>query len=160
MIPKDTLFIDVTKIESSANRYTFVWKKAINKNMAKMMSNISDFMLKCEIDFGIKIIYKDEIKIYRLKKLLKKLKKISKESNITFVHRKGKKKTMIQKSIEQLNNYIDRLKKYTKDLHIIGERNSYSKTDNDATFMRMKEEHMKNGQLKPAYNIQFDVDSK
>ncbi len=109
-------------IDLSANRYTFVWKKSINKNMAKMMNNISDFILKCEIDFGIKIIYKYKIKIYHLKKFLKKLKKISKESNITFVHRKGKKK-----SIEQLNNYIDRLKKYTKDLHIMGERNSYSK---------------------------------
>lgn len=67
---------------------------------------------------------------------------------------------MVQKSIEQLNNYIDRLKKHTKDLHIMGEQNSYSKTDNDATFMRMKEDHMKNGQLKPAYNIQFVVDSE
>ncbi|WP_330404995.1 transposase [Clostridioides difficile] len=111
--------------------------------------------MKCEIDFGIKIIYKDKIKIYHLKKLLKKLRKISKELNIVFVHEKGKKK-----SIEQLNNYIDRLKKYTKDLHIMGERNSYSKTDNDATFMRMKEDHMKNGQLKSAYNIQFGVDSE
>ncbi|MFN1991531.1 hypothetical protein ACK2FM_17595 [Clostridioides difficile] len=40
----------------------------------------------------------------------------------------------------------------------MGERNSCSKTDNDETFMRMKEDHMKNGQLKPAYNIQFGVD--
>lgn len=123
--------------------------------MAKMMNNISDFILKCEIDFGIKIIYKDKIKIHHLRKLLKKVKKISKESNITFVHGKGK-----NKSIEQLNDCIDRLKKYTKDLHIMSERNSYSKTDNDATFMRMKEDHMKNGQLKPAYNIQFGVDSE
>ncbi|WP_413926710.1 hypothetical protein [Clostridioides sp. ZZV14-5902] len=117
----DTLFIDGTKIESSANRYTFVCKKAINKNIAKMMSNISDFILKCEIDFGIKVIYRNKIKIYHLKKLLKKLKKISKELNITFVHGKGKKKSLVQKSIEQLDNYIDRLKKYTKDLHIMGE---------------------------------------
>ncbi|HCQ5936271.1 TPA: transposase, partial [Clostridioides difficile] len=136
-ISKDALFIDGTKIESSANRYTFVWKKSINKNMVKMMNDISDFILKCEIDFGIKIIYRNKIKIYHLKKLLKKLKKISKESNITFVHGKGKKKSIVQKSIEKLNNYIDRLKKYIKDLYVMGERNSYSKTDNDATFMRM-----------------------
>lgn len=37
----------------------------------------------------------------------------------------------------------------------MGDRNSYSKTDHDATFMRMKEDHMLNGQLKPAHNIQF-----
>lgn len=42
----------------------------------------------------------------------------------------------------------------------MGKRNSYSKTDHDATFMRMKEDAMKNGQLKPAYNIQFGVDSE
>ncbi|HBF2788047.1 TPA: transposase [Clostridioides difficile] len=60
---------------------------------------------------------------------------------------------ILKKFIEKLNNYIDRLKKYTKDLCIMGERNSYSKTDNDATFMRMKEDHMENGQLKPAYRI-------
>ncbi|PBD85636.1 transposase [Clostridioides difficile] len=52
------------------------------------------------------------------------------------------------------------MEKYTKDLHIMGERNSYSKTDNDVTFMRMKKDHMKNRQLKPAYNIQFGVDSE
>lgn len=63
-ISKDTIFIDGTKIESSANRYTFVWKKAVNKNMAKMVNNISDFILKCEIDVGIKIVYEDKIKIY------------------------------------------------------------------------------------------------
>lgn len=99
----DILFIDSIKIESSANRYTFVWKKAINKNIAKMMSNISYFMLKCEIDFGIKIICKDKIKIHHLKKLLKKLEKIS---NITFVHGKVKKK-----SIEQIYRTIKYLYK-------------------------------------------------
>lgn len=159
-ISKDTLFIDGSKIESAANRYTFVWRKSIEKNMPKVLNNIPNFVLKCEKDFGIKVIYKGEVKIYHLKKLLKKLKKIVKENGIVFVHGKGNKKTLIQKSVEELCSYIDRLKKYTKDLHIMGERNSYSKTDNDATFMRMKEDHMKNGQLKPAYNIQLGVDSE
>ena len=159
-ISKDTLFIDGTKIESAANRYTFVWKKTVDKNMNKMLDGISDFVSKCENDFGIKIIYKDKIKMYHLKKLMKKLKKIKKEEGIIFVHGKGKRKTVIQRVIEKLSNYIDRLKNYTKSLHIMGERNSYSKTDKDATFMRMKEDHMKNGQLKPGYNIQFGVDSE
>lgn len=55
---------------------------------------------------------------------------------------------------------IDKIKEYTKKLHICGERNSYSKTDPDATFMRMKEDAMLNGQLKPAYNIQHGIDSE
>lgn len=128
--------------------------------MSKMLKEIPDFVLKCEHDFGIKIIYQNKIKKHHLKKLFKKLKNIVTEEGIVFVHRKGKRKTPIQKSIEKLSNYIDRLKKYIKDLYIMGGRNSYSKTDNDATFMRMKEDHMKNGQLKPGYNIQFGVDSE
>ena len=105
-------------------------------------------------------IYKNKIKKYHLKKLLKKLKRLSIKENIVFVHGKGRRKSLIQKAIEKLNEYINRLKKYTKDLYIMGQRNSYSKTDKDATFMRMKEDHMRNGQLKPAYNVQFGVDSE
>ena len=60
---------------------------------------------------------------------------------------------LLYKAIEKLNEYINRLKKYTKDLYIMGQRNSYSKTDKDAIFMRMKEDHMRNGQLKTAYNV-------
>ena len=56
---------------------------------------------------------------------------------------------------------LSKVKKCEKDLEIMGEtRNSYSKTDKDATFMRMKEDHMDNGQLKPAYNLQIAVNSE
>lgn len=72
------------------------------------------------------------------------IEKIVKEENITFVEGKGKRKCKLQKSIESLKEYLQRFKKYTKDLHIIGEHNSYSKTDNDAIFMKLKEDHMKN----------------
>lgn len=53
-----------------------------------------------------------------------------------------------------MEEWLNKLNKYEEHLNILGERNSYSKTDNDATFMRLKDDHMKNGQLKPAYNIQ------
>ena len=69
-------------------------------------------------------------------------------------------KTQLRKSLEQLDRYLEKLKEYTKKLYTLGDRNSYSKTDPDATFMRMKEDAMLNGQLKPAYNIQHGVDSE
>ncbi|TQQ83131.1 IS1182 family transposase [Peptacetobacter hominis] len=155
----ETLYIDGTKIESAANRYTFVWKKTVNKNFKKLMDKISDFVKKCEELFEIKVVYNNEIKIKHLKKLFKRLKKLSIDKEIEFVHGKGRRKTQIQKCIETLSSYIDRLKTYNKHLMKLGNRNSYSKTDNDATFMRMKEDHMKNGQLKPAYNLEIAVDS-
>ena len=61
--------------------------------------------------------------------------------------------------METLDSYINRLKDYTKKLHICGDRNSFSKTDYEATFMRMKGDAMKNGQLKPAYNLQYGVEA-
>lgn len=95
-----------------------------------------------------------------VKRLRKKLYALKQEENIVFVHGIGKRKTQLQKSIETLEDYLDHLKGYTKKLHICGKRNSYSKTDPDATFMRMKEDAMGNGQLKPAFNLQHGVDSE
>jgi hypothetical protein len=85
---------------------------------------------------------------------------LKEEENIVFVHGCGKRKTPLQRSIEKLEEYLNKLKEYTKKIHICGERNSYSKTDHDATFMRMKEDAMGNGQLKAGYNVQHGVDSE
>lgn len=159
-ISLQNLFIDGTKLESAANKYTFVWKKTVTKNIQKLMDKIAKAFQEAEADFGIKIIYENQIKLYHVKKLWKKLKQLQSEEAITFVHGSGKRKSCLQKHVEQLKEYRTRLKKYTQYLHTLGERNSFSKTDPDATFMRMKEDAMKNGQLKPAYNIQFGVDSE
>lgn len=88
------------------------------------------------------------------------LQKIKKKEGIVFVYGTGKRKTVSQKSIETLESYIEKLKEYTKKLYICGERNSYVKIDQDATFMRMKEDSMRNEQLKPAYNLQHGVDAE
>ena len=65
-----------------------------------------------------------------------------KSENVVFVHGIGKRKTPLQKSIESLEEYLSKLTEYNQKIHICGERNSYSKTDFDATFMRMKEDSM------------------
>lgn len=154
------IFIDGTKLEAAANKYTFVWKKSVTKNQQKLMDKIPALFQEIEELFGIKFIYANLIKQHHLKKLWKKLKKLQTEEGITFVHGIGKRKSLLQKKMEQLDEYISKLKKYNRYLHIAGNRNSFSKTDYDATFMRMKEDAMKNGQLKPAYNIQFGIDSE
>ena len=94
------------------------------------------------------------------KKLRKKLYALKQSEKAVFVHGIGKRKTPLQKSIETLEEYLSRLKKYNHQIHICGRRNSYSKTDQDTTFMRMKGDAMGNGQLKPAYNLQHGVDSE
>ena len=155
-----TIFIDGTKIESAANKYTFVWKRAITKNQARLYTKLSSFVAECEELYGIRTVYHDQISIHTLKRLKKQLCRVKVQEGIVFVHGIGRRKTQLQKSLEQLNQYLEKLKEYTKKLYTLGDRNSYSKTDPDATFMRMKEDAMLNGQLKPAYNIQHGVDSE
>lgn len=159
-ISGEDIFIDGTKIEAYANKYTFVWKKAVTKNQAKLFVKIADFVAECETLYDIKMIYNNTVKIKHLKKLRKKLYALKDDEGITFVHGIGKRKSQLQKSMETLEEYLSKLKEYTAKIHICGTRNSYSKTDNDATFMRMKEDAMGNGQLKPAYNLQHGVDSE
>ena len=159
-ISGETIFIDGTKIEASTNKYTFVWKKAVTKNQAKLLQKLADFVAECEQLYGIKIVYGNTVKIKHMKRLRKKLYALKETQNAAFVHGIGKRKPPLQKSIETLENYLSRLKKYNQQIHICGKRNSYSKTDHDATFMRMKEDAMGNGQLKPAYNLQHGVDSE
>lgn len=155
-----TIFIDGTKIESCANKYTFVWKKSVTKHQNRLFGKIIAFIEECEALYGIKVVYNGKATLHTMKRLRKKLYQIKEEEQITFVYGIGHRKSQLQKSIEALEGYISKLKAYTKHLHVCGERNSYSKTDPDATFMRLKEDAMLNGQLKPAYNLQHGVDAQ
>ena len=155
-----TIFIDGTKIESAANKYTFIWKKAVTKNQAKLFDQIPALVEECETLYGLRIVHNGNVSLHTLKRLRKKLYRIRQEEGIVFVHGTGRRKTRLQKSIETLETYIAKLKEYSKKLSVCGDRNSYSKTDPDATFMRLKEDAMLNGQLKPAYNLQHGVDSE
>ena len=159
-ISGENIFVDGTKIESCANKYTFVWKKAVTKNLARLLENIAVLVQSCEEEYGIKIIYGNEVHLKHVKRLRRKLYVLKKQEKVVFVHGIGKRKHPIQKSIELLEKYMNKLKEYTQKLYKCGKRNSYSKTDEDATFMRLKEDAMLNGQLKPAYNLQHGVDSE
>jgi transposase len=159
-ISGDGIFIDGTKIEACANKYTFVWKKAVTKSLEKLLIKLADLIAECEETFGIKVAYQNQVKMKHVKKLRKKLYALKKEESIEFVHGCGKRKTPLQRSIESVEEYLNKLKEYTQKIHICGDRNSYSKTDTDSTFMRMKEDAMGNGQLKPGFNLQHGVDSE
>ena len=94
----------------------------------------------------------------RLSSLKKRLEK--QKAEIAVVQGSGQRKSEAQKRWETLDCLRQRWENYEQSLEIMGGRNSCSKTDPDATFMRMKEDHMRNGQLKPGYNIQIAVNSE
>ena len=155
------IFIDGTKIEANANRYSFVWKKSIDKfeyklqeKTSKLLDSISsEFKISCTTD-------NDKIAVSEAKEVLEQLNSLKIEQGIEFVFGKGKRKSKLQKFTEELLHFIDKQSEYDNYNAIFNERNSFSKTDHDATFMHMKEDHMKNGQLKPAYNIQIGVEGE
>ena len=65
-----------------------------------------------------------------------------------------------RKQLKELEGHRDKLQEYDNHLKTLQERNSYSKTDKDATFMRMKEDAMRNGQTKPGYNLQIGTENQ
>lgn len=153
-----SVFIDGTKVEANANRYSFVWKKSTQKNEAKMQEKMKSELPKLAAQFSLRFYVREKIRAKDLKKLRKHLYAL--KGNEEFVQGKGKRKTSLQKAIEAVEEYLARQKKFDDYNHSFGDRNSFSKTDRDATFMRMKEDHMKNGQLKPGYNVTLAVDAE
>ena len=149
----EAAFIDGTKIEANANKYSFVWKKTTVKNAEKLLKKIHEELPSKLKDVSIRFHVPEKIAVRQLKKLRKKIHARIEADGIEFVSGKGKRKTPIQRLSELVDQWLAKLKQYTNDIHICGKRNSYSKTDHDATFMHMKEDHMKNGQLKPGYNV-------
>src|SRR5699024_5782434 len=136
------VFIDGTKLESCAGRYTFVWRKTVEKQLAQVKEKLRSMT-------GLS----DSETVRR---------KLEKEAEtIQFVEGKGKRKSQAQRDWEAQKGLLERWERYEEMRATLGEgRNSYSKTDPDATFMRMKEDHMRNGQLKPGYNVQIAVNSE
>jgi hypothetical protein len=153
-------FIDGTKLEAYAGRYTFVWKKSVGKHETRMQEKMKAELPVLAKGLGLRFWVGEKIRAKDLKKLRKRLKAQQSRDRIEFVYGRGTRKTGLQKAIEQVEEYLARQKKYDDYNHSFGDRNSFSKTDRDATFMRMKEDHMRNGQLKPAYNAIIGVDSE
>lgn len=150
---KSAVFIDGTKIEANANRYSFVWKTTVTKNQKKLGEKIVTELPALLDKAGGDISVPPQLNVQQLKKLRKKLYAQKEKQGVVFVCGKGHRKSGVQKAIETVNGWLNRLKRYNLDIYICGDRNSYCKTDHDATFMHMKEDHMKNGQLKPGYNV-------
>ena len=204
LITLEALYIDGTKIEANASRYTFVWRGTLNYHLAGLLDTIDALYTRYnellnENEYGQKydlgnvqmfiiegmdkvrdvigknrrrklakhkkisnntVIEIDNCSPLELLKLQKNLVRIADGEGITFVYEKRQKKSEIQKLYDELEECGKRLMKYKDCFEIMGsDRNSYSKTDLEATFMRMKEDHMLNGQLKPAYNVQIAVEN-
>ena len=158
----DVEYVDGTKIESKANKYTFVWRKNVERNIARLKSQLS--ILLSQVDDAIareNTSERESVEITpdMVREITARLdEELSKEES----SEKKDKKVLRQrkKQVRELREKAEALAAYEKKKEILGERNSFSKTDPDATFMRMKEDAMNNGQTKPGYNLQIGTENQ
>lgn len=162
-ITLDVEYIDGTKIESKANKYTFVWRKTVEKNRAKLQEKIR--VLLQQID---EVIAQDkaaeaervEFTTDTLNTFIGELKDALAAKPEPADKEQKKQHREKKKQLKELEKHRDKLNEYDSRLEQMGERNSMSKTDHDATFMRMKEDAMNNGQTKPGYNLQVSAENQ
>ena len=162
-ITLDVEYIDGTKIESKANKYTFVWRKTVEKNRRKLQDKIR--VLLQQID---EVIAQDkaaesetvDFTPEALDSLIGDLKDALAAESQPADKEQKKQQREKKRQIKELEKHRDRLGEYDSRLEQIGGRNSMSKTDPDATFMRMKEDAMNNGQTKPGYNLQISAENQ
>ena len=147
----EAVFIDGTKLESKANRYTFVWRKTVEREVKKIKEKLKTLLAQ---EYGYLTAQKVRTRLCELNKEIE-------ESGLSVQKGRGHHKPKIIRLRDELQTLLDRWESYESKKKLLGEgRNSYAKTDPDATFMHMKEDHMRNGQLKPGYNVQFAVNSE
>ena len=156
-------YIDGTKIESKANKYTFAWRKTVEKNRAKLMEKIRVLLQQVdEVIAQEKSSKKEEIEFTpaMLGELSAELKEALAAAPAPKSKEEKAQRREKERQIKELDRHRDKLKEYDGRLKQIGPRNSMSKTDPDATFMRMKEDAMNNGQTKPGYNLQIATENQ
>jgi len=162
-IDLERYFVDGTKVEANANRYSFVWRKSTEKYQANLQEKVRKLLEEIdEIEAAEEEQYGEgdlpemgeerEIDTEQLKEEARKINEALKKEP------KNKKLKQAKRALEK--DFIPRQGKYESYLATFQGRNSFSKSDPDATFMRMKEDHMKNGQLKPGYNIQMGTENQ
>lgn len=156
-------YIDGTKIESKANKYTFVWRKTTEKNRARLLEKIKALLKQVDDAIAQENAKENSGQDFTpadLMDIAEELNRsLQKEREPATKEEKQERKEK-EKQIKQLKEHAGKLSEYDEKLRILGNRNSYSKTDHDATFMRMKEDAMNNGQTKPGYNLQIGTEKQ
>jgi transposase len=147
-------FIDGTKIESVAGRYTYVWTKNVERHKGSLLEKIA-----CILELIEATNNRAEAQAAQTAPVRpvigdsEALKNTIAELNDKLKEQLGKNKEMASQLKKLQSEHLPKLVEYEEKERLLDGRASYSKTDPDATFMRTKDDHLDSGQLKPCYNI-------
>lgn len=159
----DVEYIDGTKIESKANRYTFVWRKSTERNRARLLEKIKALLGQVDESIAQENSTEGDVRSFTaadLKNLAGELNGALEAAPPPATKEEKECRRERKRQVRRLAVHADKLGEYDEKLRILGGRNSYSKTDPDATFMRMKEDAMGNGQTEPGYNLQIGTENQ
>lgn len=156
-------YLDGTKIESKANKYTFVWRKSVERNREKLLEKIRVLLQQINEQMA-QDKAADVASLELTPQTLCEISKEFKEALGSAPEAKTKEEKAAQrgknKMFKELERHGEKLAEYNSRLEQMEGRNSISKTDPSATFMRMKEDAMCNGQTKPGYNLQISSENQ
>ena len=148
-------YIDGTKIESVANKYTFVWRGSVEKYDARLKVKTDALLRQIEQNHAVENQENPVSEGLTAEEVAERVGRIREKVDADNLSKEER------KALKQIEtDAVPRLNRYKEQLETMGSRNSYSKTDHDATFMRMKEDAMLNGQLKPGYNVQISTENQ
>ena len=154
----EDVYTDGTKIEANANKFTFVWKKSIQNNKEKMKAALQEIWAYAQSVARSEDNLPEPPDLTDINK--DKVQATVDKLNAVLADKSALEKKVKAKLRYVSKNYPTKIEQYEQQEAILGGRNSYSKTDPDATFMRMKDDHMQNGQLKAGYNIQISTSNQ
>ncbi len=148
-------YVDGTKIESVANKYTFVWRGSVEKYDARLKAKTEALLRQIEQNHSIENRENPAAEELTAEDVAERVGRIKEKVDADNLSKEDR------KALKQIEtDAVPRMNRYKEQLETMGSRNSYSKTDPDATFMRMKEDAMLNGQLKPGYNVQISTENQ
>jgi transposase len=165
-------FLDGTKIEANAGKYTYIWAKStkhskdrLQKKVQQLLEEVERVNEEEEEEYGDRDLEElgeeAEIDADRLEKKIQELDEILRRELDEGEGKPEEETKKRAKAVRTLQTeYLPRLRNYEEQERILGDRGSYSKTDEEATFMRMKDDPLRTAQLKPAYNVQIGTENQ
>jgi hypothetical protein len=151
------VYVDGSKVEANANKYTFVWGGSIKTNKERIKQQLDELWSYAQKVAAEEMADTEPLAYEQIdpEKVIQAIDQINQALSGKEIESKKKQKLSYAK-----RHWPKNLEKYQAQQGVMGDRRNYSKTDTDATFMRMKEDHMKNGQLKPGYNLQLSTNNQ
>ena len=155
------IYIDGTKLTANANRYSWVWKKTCITNRNRTFDKLTQIIREMNDGVSMQRVRfetRNEYPIEYVEMLMEKYAELMALEPEKAKRGRGYRKSTEMKLYDRMKECLKKLKRYAIHIKVCGDhRNSYAKTDKDATFMRVKSDYMGNDQLLPAYNVQIGV---